>query len=68
MCDSVFLSCVDNGIASFDVYVLERQEEQDPILIIAEHCDPSQDAPDMNISFKTPPVIKLFHIYLYKSV
>ncbi len=68
MCDSVFLSCVDNGIASFDVYVLERQELQDPIFIIAEHCDPSQDAPDMIISCESPPVMKFINIYLYKSV
>ena len=26
ICDSELLSCVDNGIASFDVCVLERQE------------------------------------------
>jgi hypothetical protein len=68
MCDSVFLSCVNNGIASFDVYVLERQELQDPIFIIAEHCDPSQDAPDMIISCESPPVMKFIYIYLYKSV
>jgi hypothetical protein len=68
MCDSVFLSCVDNGIVSFDVDVLERQEEQDPLFFIAKHCVPSQDAPAMNISCETSPVIKFINIYLYKSV
>ena len=59
MCDSVFLSCVENGFASFDVGVLEIREEQDQLLI--KHSNPSQDAASV-IKF-----ICRLYIYIIKS-
>jgi hypothetical protein len=61
LCDSVFSSCMDNGIASFVFNVLDKPGQQDDELATdVEDSNTSKDAEDPNTSSEiTPAVIQV---------
>ena len=58
LCDSVFSSCMDNGIASFVVSVLyEPGQQDDKLATAAKDFNTSKDAQDPNTSSEITPVV-----------